>query len=127
MGADTLIAIRDKFDGDELIDMSVKVALCHHERWDGKGYPLGIEGERIPLSARIVAVADVYDALTVKRVYKDAMPHSHAATIIVEGRGSQFDPDVVEAFLAVQDRMREIAEAHQREAASVSAKPAEVA
>ncbi|MBB6429306.1 HD domain-containing phosphohydrolase [Algisphaera agarilytica] len=111
MGADTLMAIRKQFDDDPLVDMSVEVTLSHHERWDGGGYPFGIEGDAIPLSARIVSVADVYDALTVARVYKPAMPHEKAASIIEEGRGSQFDPDVVDAFLRVQDKLREISEA----------------
>lgn len=111
MGADTLMTIRKQFDNDPLIDMSVEVTLSHHERWDGKGYPFELNGEAIPLSARIVSVADVYDALTVKRVYKPAMSHDKAAGIIQEGRGTQFAPDVVDAFLRVQDDFRTIADA----------------
>jgi HD-GYP domain-containing protein (c-di-GMP phosphodiesterase class II) len=100
MGADTLIAIREKMGHDELVEMALVVTLEHHERWDGKGYPLGLAGEQIQLPARIVALADVYDALTSKRVYKDAMTHQAAAAIIVQGRGTQFDPMVVDAFMA---------------------------
>lgn len=110
MGADTLMAIRSQFDDDPLIDMSVEVTLSHHERWDGGGYPFGLKGDAIPLSARIVSVADVYDALTVARVYKPAMPHEQAAAIIEEGRGTQFDPDVVDAFLIIQEQFRTIAD-----------------
>jgi HD-GYP domain-containing protein (c-di-GMP phosphodiesterase class II) len=100
MGADTLIAIREKMGHDELVEMALVVTLEHHERWDGKGYPLGLAGEQIQLPARIVALADVYDALTSKRVYKDAMTHEAAAAVIVQGRGTQFDPMVVDAFMA---------------------------
>ncbi|MEM9419396.1 MAG: HD domain-containing phosphohydrolase [Planctomycetota bacterium] len=111
MGADTLMAIRKQFDADPLVDMSVEVTLSHHERWDGGGYPFGLKEDAIPLSARIVSVADVYDALTVARVYKPAMPHAKAASIIEEGRGTQFDPDVVDAFLRIQDELRVISDA----------------
>ena len=79
------------------------IVLNHHERWDGKGYPNGVSGEQIPLCGRIVSVADVYDALTTKRVYKNAFTHEKAREIILEGRGSAFDPDVVDAFLAMED------------------------
>lgn len=104
IGTDTLIAVRETMGKDELVEMSVRVTLYHHERWDGKGYPMGLSGEMIPLEARIVALADVYDALTSKRVYKDAMAHDRVVDIIREGTGTQFDPAVVEAFLRVQDR-----------------------
>lgn len=124
MGADTLMAIRKQFDNDPLIDMSVEVALSHHERWDGKGYPIGLAGESIPFSARIVSVADVYDALTVKRVYKPAMSHDNAAAIIADGRGSQFDPAVVDAFLVIQNEFRSIADA-LRDAPTPKTMPAE--
>lgn len=80
-----------------------EIAYCHHENYDGSGYPLGLGGDEIPISARLMALADVYDALTSRRVYKEAMPHEKARSIIVEGRGLKFDPYVVEAFLEVQD------------------------
>ncbi len=99
MGADTLLAIREKMGHDELVEMAIVVTLEHHERWDGKGYPLGLTGEEIQLAARIVALADVYDALTSKRVYKPAMSHEDAAAIIIKERGTQFDPGVVDAFV----------------------------
>ncbi|MEI6413311.1 MAG: two-component system response regulator [Pseudomonadota bacterium] len=86
-----------------------EITLSHQERWDGKGYPQGLAGDRIPISARLMAVADVYDALISRRVYKPPMTHEQAATIIAEGRGVHFDPDIVEAFLAIQDQFCEIA------------------
>ncbi|MDX2148097.1 MAG: HD domain-containing protein [Planctomycetota bacterium] len=98
VGADTLLAIRERLGNDELVDMAIVVTLEHHERWDGKGYPLGLSGEQIQLPARIVALADVYDALTSKRVYKDAMSHEEAVAIIAAEGGKQFDPRVVAAF-----------------------------
>ena len=72
--------------------MSAQIAACHHERWDGAGYPEKLSGDAIPLPARIVAVADVYDALTSARVYKPAMTHAEASKVIREGSGTQFDP-----------------------------------
>jgi diguanylate cyclase (GGDEF)-like protein len=84
--------------GSDLLDLAATIALTHHERYDGGGYPQGLRGEDIPLPGRIVAVADVFDALTSKRVYKDAMPTERAIEVIREGRGTQFDPRVVDAF-----------------------------
>jgi putative two-component system response regulator len=86
-----------------------EIALSHQEKWDGSGYPQGLAGEAIPLSARLMAVADVYDALISRRVYKEGMPHEKAASIIQEGRGSHFDPDLVDAFVALQQDFRDIA------------------
>lgn len=80
-----------------------EIALNHHERWDGKGYPAGLREEEIPLCARVVSVVDVYDALRSQRVYKDAYPHDVAVQCICEGRGKAFDPRVVDAFLDVQE------------------------
>ena len=84
---------------DEYLSFASDVAACHHERWDGKGYPRGLAGEAIPLSARIMAIADVYDALTAERCYKKAMPPEKAFEIIREGAGTQFDPSLAEVFL----------------------------
>lgn len=80
-----------------------EIAYCHHENYDGSGYPLGLSGDEIPISARLMSLADVYDALTSRRVYKAPMPHETARSIIVEGRGLKFDPDVVDAFLEMQE------------------------
>ena len=91
------------------LELGREIAYSHHEKWDGSGYPQGLQGEDIPLCARIVAVADVYDALTSKRPYKKAFSHEKAVSIISEGRGSHFDPALVDAFLKINsefDRIR---------------------
>ena len=87
-----------------------EIAYGHQEKWDGSGYPEGLSGDDIPISARLMAVADVYDALISRRVYKAGMPHEQAVAIIREGRGAHFDPDVVDAFLEIAEEFRAIAE-----------------
>lgn len=86
-----------------------EIAFGHHEKWDGSGYPNGLIGESIPLSARLMAVADVYDALISKRVYKPAFSHETAVNIISEGSGQHFDPDIVHAFINIQTQFQDIA------------------
>ncbi|MCL2093325.1 MAG: response regulator [Treponema sp.] len=81
----------------------------HHERWDGKGYPLGLSENQIPLTARLASIADVYDALVCARVYKAAIPYSESIKIIVDGKGTQFDPVMVDALISVQDKFEKIA------------------
>ena len=93
----------------DFLSMAKEIALSHQEKWDGSGYPQGLAGEAIPLSARLMAVADVYDALISRRVYKDGMSHDKAVTIIQEGRGTHFDPDIADAFVSLQDEFRAIA------------------
>jgi putative two-component system response regulator len=93
----------------EFLSMAKDIALSHQEKWDGSGYPQGLSGEAIPLSARLMAVADVYDALISRRVYKEALPHEKAAAIIQAGRGNHFDPDIVDAFMALQEDFKAIA------------------
>jgi putative two-component system response regulator len=100
--------IRVKSEGS-FLRVASEIAYGHHERWDGTGYPQGIAGDAIPLSARLMALADVYDALISKRVYKPAMPHVQAVEIIQAGRGSHFDPEVLDAFLGLTDRFDDIA------------------
>jgi putative two-component system response regulator len=95
-----------------LLTVAKELTLCHQEKWDGTGYPKGLWGEQIPLSARIVALADVFDALISNKVYKDGVPVDRAVAIITESRGAHFDPAVVDAFLAVQDTFRGIAVRH---------------
>lgn len=112
LGYRALDSILRKHGGDKLLEMSADIAACHHERWDGKGYPNGLAGSRIPLAARIVSVADVYDALTSARVYKPAMPHEKAAALIREGSGTQFDPEVVAAFDRVEELFNEVRAQH---------------
>ncbi|EXI90494.1 MAG: Cyclic di-GMP phosphodiesterase response regulator RpfG [Candidatus Accumulibacter regalis] len=94
----------------EFLTIAKEIALCHQEKWDGSGYPEARVGDSIPVSARLMAIADVYDALISRRVYKERLPHEKAAQIIVEGRGSHFDPDMVDAFIEIQDEFREIAQ-----------------
>jgi putative two-component system response regulator len=93
----------------EFLSIAKEIAYGHQEKWDGSGYPEGLRGESIPVSARLMAVADVYDALISRRVYKNSMPHDKAISIIQEGRGSHFDPDMVDAFLSIQDEIQSIA------------------
>jgi putative two-component system response regulator len=98
LGAETLQATLNMYPGADFLRLARDIAWAHHERWDGSGYPRGLRGEEIPLAARIVTVADVYDALTMKRVYKSAYSHSVARGIIIEGSGKHFDPRVVQLF-----------------------------
>jgi putative two-component system response regulator len=91
------------------LQIASEISLGHHEKWNGSGYPAGLAGDAIPASARLMALADVFDALTCRRVYKAAMSFDKARAIIVEGRGSHFDPDVVDCFLASQDEFVDIA------------------
>lgn len=89
-----------------------EIAYGHQEKWDGSGYPQGLVGDAIPISARLMALADVYDALISRRVYKEAMPHEQAVEIIVEGRDKHFDPDMVDAFLELQWEFKAIADTY---------------
>jgi HD-GYP domain-containing protein (c-di-GMP phosphodiesterase class II) len=109
-GGDAISAIQTQIEGRSFLNIGREIAYNHHEKWDGSGYPRGLRGHDIPLAARIVAVADVYDALTTKRFYKDAFSHTKARQIILNLKGSHFDPEVVDAFLALEgefDRIRE--------------------
>ncbi|MBR4758754.1 MAG: HD domain-containing protein, partial [Lachnospiraceae bacterium] len=96
------IVVKRVLDGitdEEYVSFATDIATCHHERWDGKGYPAGLVGHEIPLSARIMAIADVYDALISERCYKKPMSVERAIGIIQEESGSHFDPNLVEVFL----------------------------
>lgn len=109
-GRDAIIAAEQSLDDEEtFLSLAKEIAYGHHEKWDGSGYPIGLTGEAIPLSARLMALADVYDALISKRVYKPAFSHEKARAIILEGRGLHFDPEVVDAFLEVESEVRRIA------------------
>ncbi len=99
IGGDALRAADQQLEGESFLTMGKEIAYHHHEKWDGTGYPDGLRGNAIPLSARIVAIADVYDALTSKRVYKDAISHDRARAIIIESSGSHFAEDLVRVFL----------------------------
>jgi putative two-component system response regulator len=94
----------------DFLSFAKAIALSHQEKWNGSGYPEGLSGDDIPLAARLMAVADVYDALISRRVYKDGMPHEKAVQIMTEGRGSHFDPDMLDAFLDIQEEFRSIAQ-----------------
>ena len=104
IGAETLAAALRVHPGAEFLRIAHNIAWAHHERWDGSGYPRGLKGDEIPWSARIVALADVYDALTTRRVYKAAVAHDAARGILLQGTGSHFDPRVVQAFLATEQQ-----------------------
>lgn len=108
VGAECLSAIEAQLGDDDFLSMAHEIALWHHEKFDGTGYPTKLAGETIPLSARIVAVADVYDALISPRVYKRPMAHEQAVSIILKDSGSHFDPQIVAAFQAVEPQFRKI-------------------
>jgi len=111
LGRDAILAAEKLLDTpSSFLRFAREIAHYHQEKWDGSGYPDGLAGDRIPISARLMALADVYDALISKRVYKPAFPHSKAVEIIREGRGSHFDPDVTDAFLGIADSFQAIAE-----------------
>lgn len=120
MGGDCLQAIQAQLGDDDFLALAAEIAYFHHERWDGTGYPFQKAEQTIPLSARIVALADVYDALTSKRPYKDAMSHDKARTIILDGRASHFDPAVVDAFVEAEQEFRVVANAAAEEEATLS-------
>ncbi len=103
-------AERDAERPVEFLRLAKEIAHWHHEKWDGSGYPDGLAGDAIPISARLMALADVFDALTTRRVYKPPMDFAEAREFIVAGRGTHFDPDVVDAFLKLHDEFRAIAE-----------------
>ena len=108
-GHETLKNAERKLKNNSFLRLADDVAYTHQEKWNGTGYPRGLKGEEIPLIGRLMAVADVYDALVSKRVYKRAMSHHEARAIILEGKGTHFDPDIVDAFLAIEETFRNIA------------------
>jgi putative two-component system response regulator len=93
----------------EFLKVAKEIAYSHQEKWDGSGYPEGLAGDGIPVSARLMAVADVYDALISRRVYKPAFTHERAVELISEGRGKHFDPDITDAFMEIREEFRTIA------------------
>ena len=111
LGARTLDAVLRRHPDNQFLRMGVEVARSHHERWDGSGYPDGLAGSAIPLVARIVSLADFYDAMTSDRVYRPALGHWETCALIREGSGRHFDPEAVAAFEAVAEEFRRIAEA----------------
>jgi len=109
------------------LHLAKEIALYHQEKWDGSGYPHGLAGEAIPLSARLMALADVYDALISRRVYKEGMPHQQARQIIIAGAGQHFDPVLVAAFQAVEQQFIQIAERFADSDAELQSKAAQLA
>ncbi|BCK87862.1 hypothetical protein MIZ01_1659 [Sideroxyarcus emersonii] len=98
---------------NRFLHIAREIATGHHEKWDGSGYPLGLKGHEIPISARLMAVADVYDALISRRIYKQAYTHEDAVAYILQGDGTHFDPEVLEAFQQIQEEFRQIAGQYQ--------------
>ena len=108
IGAVTLESVHKLYPNNSFITMGIDIAQCHHERWDGTGYPQGLYGAAIPVSARIMALVDVYDALRARRPYKEPFTHDRAKEIIVQGEGKHFDTAIVQAFLNVDLKFDEI-------------------
>ena len=110
LGRDAIVQAERELGGEiPFLRLAKEIAYGHQEKWDGSGYPEGLAGDAIPISARLMALADVYDALISRRVYKPPFPHEKAVEIVVEGKGKHFDPDVVEAFLALEEQFKDIA------------------
>ncbi|MBY0242789.1 MAG: two-component system response regulator [Burkholderiaceae bacterium] len=111
LGRDAIISAERELGIEvDFLKYAKEIAYGHQEKWDGSGYPEGLAGDAIPISARLMALADVYDALISRRVYKDGMSHEQAVAIIVEGHGKHFDPDITDAFLDIQRQFVEIAQ-----------------
>lgn len=116
IGNNTLLKnIEDLQDNRYFLEMAAEIAYCHHERWNGTGYPRGLQGEKIPLSARIMTLADIYDALTSKRCYKEAFTHEAAKEVLLSEIGKAFDSRIVEAFIEVEDLFLSIKTQHEDE------------
>lgn len=113
LGGQTLDAVAANHPEAAFLQMARDIALTHHEKYDGTGYPNGLRGEEIPLCGRIAALADVYDALTSKRVYKDPLDHAAARRILLQDSGTHFDPEIVDAFLCREQSFRRIKDQYQ--------------
>jgi putative two-component system response regulator len=111
LGRDAILAAEKLLETPtSFLNYAREIAWCHHEKWDGSGYPRGLVGEAIPVAGRLMAVVDVYDALISKRVYKPAFPHEEAVSIIESGSGTHFDPEIVDTFLDISDQLWSIAQ-----------------
>jgi putative two-component system response regulator len=114
IGRDAINAAARELAGDDaFLRYAAEIALCHHEWWDGSGYPQGLAGNAIPLSARLMAIGDVYDALTSRRIYKEAYSHEASIRTMVEEAGTHFDPRLIDAMVAIADRYQSIAQRYQ--------------
>jgi putative two-component system response regulator len=109
IGVSTLKKVQQMYPKNAFINMGIALTRAHHEKWNGTGYPENLSCEDIPLSGRIMAIADVYDALRSTRPYKSAMPHEKAVEIIIDGAGSHFDPELVKVFIEIEKGFQEIA------------------
>ncbi|BCZ47170.1 response regulator [Clostridium gelidum] len=109
-GEESLMVGIKELGEESFLTLAKEIALTHHEKWDGSGYPMGLSKEEIPISGRLMALSDVYDALISKRVYKEAFTHDEAKNIILESRGTHFDPDIVDAFIKREGKFIEIME-----------------
>ncbi|MBX3390606.1 MAG: response regulator [Phycisphaeraceae bacterium] len=121
LGEQTLDAALQAFPGVKFLEMARDIAASHHERWDGSGYPRGLAGSAIPLCGRIMALADVYDAMTSKRIYKDAFTHEVARAMIIQEAGTHFDPDIVQAFIRSERKFMEIRARYMESGAAIAA------
>ena len=111
-GHNAIVRAEEVFDGNSstsFLRFAREITYTHHEKWDGSGYPRGLHGSTIPLSGRLMAVADVYDALISRRVYKPPFSHAKAISIIAEGQGTHFDPTIITAFQQTEETFRQIA------------------
>lgn len=109
LGSQAIAKSEKKLTTNSFLKIAKEIAISHHEKWDGTGYPYGLKGDEIPIAGRLMALADVYDALVTKRVYKSVFTHEKAVQVIMEGRGTNFDPDIVDAFLAVENEFKKTA------------------
>ncbi len=109
-GRDAILAAERKLGNTSLLRFAREIAYTHHEKWDGTGYPQGLKGGEIPISGRLMAVADVYDAYISKRSYKPPHLHEEAVKLILENKGKHFDPDMVEAFIEIENTFKTIAQ-----------------
>ena len=123
LGRDAILAAEARLDvSNTFLSLAREIAYSHQEKWDGSGYPEGLSGDDIPVSARLMAVADVYDALISRRVYKAPLSHDDAVAVIVEGSGAHFDPDLVAGFVELESEFRAIAQQFSDSDAEIRAK-----
>jgi putative two-component system response regulator len=108
IGAETLRAVDEVYPGNAFVRVGIEIAESHHENWNGTGYPHGLAGDAIPLTGRILRVADVYDALMSRRAYKDAYSHEKTLELITAGRGTDFDPDLYDCFISIESEFKEV-------------------
>jgi HD-GYP domain-containing protein (c-di-GMP phosphodiesterase class II) len=123
-GRRIILSTSQLIEGDNYLNVAADIAGSHHEKWDGTGYPLGLAGEDIPIAGRIMAVADIYDALISRRCYKEPFPHLSAAALMREARGTTFDPVILDVFFSIESTILEIAARYSDEDAPASAPPA---